>query len=802
MMLSPVSSAQSGPGSVAVHPAWVNTLKPKGESGALLKLASGGKTSYRIVIPEKPTPQDKLASRELARWLKQITGADFPVVAETPGMSSNDPIISVGRTSLLQRTGRARAIESLHPEAAVIHTQDRTLFLYGGSQRGPVYAVFVFLEEDLGCRWYQPGTATIPDIPELTVRPVHRVTEPALIRREPYYYEAFDPNWALYNRMNAVHCPLPSGAGGHPRFLGHFVHTFNLFMSPDEFFQAHPEYYSEIDGQRNPSQLCMTHPDVRRIFTERVIAGLAGCPDCLYVDVSPNDWQGYCDCAGCTAIRDREGGYMGPLLDFVNYVAAEVAKVRPDVTITTLSYLGTIVPPRHLRPLPNVQIVVCSDSHAWDNSYLKVTDTEIFQNSLRRWTELGVNVCVWDYQYIYGQFMQPLPNIDVSVANLRFFVDQGVHSVFLQGAPHGTDRGPLRIWLMNKLMWNPGLDYNLLVRDFYFGYFGKAAEPMYAFDRKLSALWQRAYRNWKLLHPEPVTPDGQKYSSVFHPTLRDFDDEFIAEADALYRKAFRLADGDAELIRRIEYAYLNVLFLLAERGRTGDLREYLKIVNDLERIALANHVDRVKWFEGQGDMYKNLAMWRALAFFDSETTGFQNLSNEWRFRPDPNGVGIQEKWFDPATDIRDWGTVRSDLGHRGWESQGYEEYTVGYGWYRQEFFVPEDFPARHNPRLFFGAVDEQAEVWLNGQKALSHTTEATGMSKDFLWQRPFHFDPVRWLKPGETNTLVVRVHNSMHVGGIWKPVRLVWGETSEDLYILDEFFRREDARKKRAAVGR
>jgi hypothetical protein len=159
---------------------------------------------------------------------------------------------------------------------------------------------------------------------------------------------------------------------------------------------------------------------------------------------------------------------------------------------------------------------------------------------------------------------------------------------------------------------------------------------------------------------------------------------------------------------------------------------------------------------------------------------------------------VHQEWFSPDLDDSDWGIVRSDLGHRGWESQGYAEYTTGYGWYRQTFFVPEDFPVQPNPRLFFGAVDEQAEVWINGKKALSHTTEALGLSKDFLWRMPFLFDPVVYLKPGEENQLTVRVHNDLHVGGIWKPVRLLWGEPVEDLFVLDEFLRRMQEREKKS----
>ena len=44
-----------------------------------LKLASGGKTNYVIVLPRNPSPAEELAGAELASYLEKITSARFPV---------------------------------------------------------------------------------------------------------------------------------------------------------------------------------------------------------------------------------------------------------------------------------------------------------------------------------------------------------------------------------------------------------------------------------------------------------------------------------------------------------------------------------------------------------------------------------------------------------------------------------------------------------------------------------------------------------------------------------------------------
>ena len=58
---------------------WQNALKPKGNPGELVTLAVDGKTDYVIVTPDNATTQERKAALELAHWLKQITGATFPI---------------------------------------------------------------------------------------------------------------------------------------------------------------------------------------------------------------------------------------------------------------------------------------------------------------------------------------------------------------------------------------------------------------------------------------------------------------------------------------------------------------------------------------------------------------------------------------------------------------------------------------------------------------------------------------------------------------------------------------------------
>lgn len=780
---------------VKAHPDWVNALKPSGEEGPELSLAVDGTTRYRIVLPAEPTTQDIKAAEELTRWLGELTGADFPVVREAPDLLLTGTEISIGRTRLLNEADIQWASSDLGEEGYGIAARGERLFLFGGSRRGPINAVLALLEEDLGCRWYVRETATIPHRPTLRLKAVNRRFVPELRRRDPYYSDAHQTNWSLRNRTASHAVRIPAEWGGYPRFPMHFVHTYNLLMPPEEFFDAHPEYFSEIDGARRDRQLCPTHPEVQRIMIERVLARLASCPDCRYVDVSPNDWRDYCECERCRALDEPEGTQAASMLQLVNAVADAVAKVRPDVRVTTLAYLGTVKPPKTIRPRDNVQIVLCTDCHAWDYPLLPVSCNPTFVQAITAWGRIGADMKIWDYAIDFSRYMPPLPNLDVIASNMRFFVDHGVSGIFEQGSHggnYGVDRCRLRCWVWAKQMWDITRDTDPLVRDFYYGFYGQAAEPLYEYDRMLNGRWRRAYTRLEA----SIGPNEDRaqalfrgYREAFGPTCIDFDDAFIMEARAYFDQALALAEGDRELTRRVEYASLPILYLECDRGPQGDRRAYLTLLNEFERIARRENAIFIKDAYGGPDLDRRLRLWRGMALINPDALHSRMLDNAWQFKPDPENAGVERQWFAEALDDRDWGTVRSDLGHRGWESQGFAEHTIGYGWYRQSFEMPENIAELPNLRLFFGAVDEQAVIWINGKESLRHTSEVLGLSKDFLWNKPFLFDPKPYLRPGR-NQLTVRAHNALHVGGIYRPVYLIWGDPVEDLRALNEFLRR------------
>jgi len=138
----------------------------------------------------------------------------------------------------------------------------------------------------------------------------------------------------------------------------------------------------------------------------------------------------------------------------------------------------------------------------------------------------------------------------------------------------------------------------------------------------------------------------------------------------------------------------------------------------------------------------------------------------WTFRKDPLDRGVKEGWY--RTDVEGAGWLPMPV-PAFWAETEVGDY-VGYGWYRTTFHLPAEWQGK-TLRLLFGSVDEQAWVYVNGQLVRQHTVESEGLRFEQLWELPFTAEvKPEYLRFGENNVLVVRVHNAVANGGIWRPV--------------------------------
>ena len=436
-------------------------------------IAENGVAKAVIVIAEDASEPEQHAATELAEFLEQITGAEFEVVSP-PATDSPRLLIGAEAAKLAEPDF---STEGLGTDGVVIRRVGDDLILAGGHPRGTLYAVYTFLEDELGCRWWSSSESTIPNKPTLKVGNLDVRFVPVLEYREPYWFDAFDSDWAVRNKSNGNRPKLDEKRGGNHTYQG-FVHTFYPLIPPKTYFKEHPEWFSEIKGKRthNRAQLCLTNEEMRKELVKNLRANLRNNPAATIASVSQNDWHGNCQCAKCAAVEKEEESPAGLMLRFVNSVADDIKEEFPNVAISTLAYQYTRKPPKYVKPRENVIVRLCSIECSFS---IPLADerNQKFRDDIIGWSKISNRLYIWDYTTNFRHHIMPHPNLRVLGPNVKFFAEHNVKGIFEQGAytTNGAEMAELRAWVLAKLLWDPSRDGQELIDEFIDGYYGPAA---------------------------------------------------------------------------------------------------------------------------------------------------------------------------------------------------------------------------------------------------------------------------------------------------------------------------------------
>lgn len=132
-----------------------------------------------------------------------------------------------------------------------------------------------------------------------------------------------------------------------------------------------------------------------------------------------------------------------------------------------------------------------------------------------------------------------------------------------------------------------------------------------------------------------------------------------------------------------------------------------------------------------------------------------DLNGHWRFRVDAKSVGETQQWYLAAQHSA-WDSIAVP---GTWDTHRRLSSYDGFGWYLRRFDA--ELEKETSYALVFDAVDDNATVWLNGQKIGEHMG----------YGQRFWFDVTGVLRPNE-NLLVVRVEDIAGPGGLIGSVEL------------------------------
>ena len=506
-----------------------------------------GGTQIFVAAPDEPSAQ--YAAEELQCYVRKLTGVELPIV--TGATSASFP----KRRIMLKVTDGQ--------DAFGLKVDGDSLFVSGG-KAGVLYGVYEILERYGGCGWFSSWHEVVPKLERLEVPDDLDFRDaPAFALREPFWKDAFVPDFAARLRINGNRAALEAKHGGKP-FRYHtkltIAHTFETLVPCGRYFDAHPEYFCEIDGRRQRlgkrGQLCLTNSDLVGIVVSNVLAAIASEPDIRIVGVSQNDNDRYCQCTKCAAVNAEEESTAGTMVRFVNAVAERVAERHPDILVQTLAYMHTRKTPKITRPLPNVVPCLCSIECDFSTPLAEgaFAENKSFADALRGWAAVSRQLLIWNYCTDFYQYLKPFPNTPVMRENLRLFRDCRVCGVMEQGAYQGWhgEFAELKAYLQAKWLWNPELDEKMLLDRFFTGYYGKAAPYARAY---LEFLLAEAYRQKG--HPAKIF-DALDGGIVFS-------DEFCEKAATLWRKAEEAVSDDSAYTYNVKTSAMPVDYLRYSR---------------------------------------------------------------------------------------------------------------------------------------------------------------------------------------------------------------------------------------------
>lgn len=521
-----------------------------------------GKAVGRIVID--PTEQVNVeASKLLNRFIKEVSGAELTVLDITSKFKSKKGDIFIG----VEIPENEELISQLSEDGFLIRSDAHHLWVNGRGTHGVEYGVADLLEEFLGIRYLKSGTYTLTPRTDITLpSDLVRLQNPSFRYRQTQAYSSNeDPVYKIWHRLEE---PKEEFAAGY------WVHTFNSLLPAAQYGKDHPEYYAYLNGVRHPgtvSQWCLTNDDVFEIVSARVDSIFKANPDKHIISVSQNDSQIYCQCPTCKEIIDREGSPVGTLLYFVN----KLAERFPDKEFSTLAYLFSVPAPKYMKPLPNVNIMLCDI-----DVYREVTLTENpsgqeFFKEMEAWSKITDNIFVWDYGINFDNYLAPFPNFHILQPNMKLFKDHGATRHFSQIAgSKGGDFSELRSYLVAKLLWNVDADVDGVIKEFLVDFYGQAAAPyMYDYIKlREGALLGSQIPLW--IYDTPVThKEGM------------LNDALLSRYKELFDKAEAAVAGDSIYLAHVREERLPLLYSELEILRTR---------SDIDKSDLAEKVEHLR----------------------------------------------------------------------------------------------------------------------------------------------------------------------------------------------------------------
>ena len=432
--------------------------------------------------------------------------------------------VFVGRSPEAERILGTAFFEGLKDEESAVFAKGNDLFLVGGGQLGCLYAVYDFVEDNLGFRHYfKRDDGFVADkVDVVTYKGRETRNRPAFrgYRKDHNNFK----EWRLggtRNRQNATGAEALIKGYRNPLSARIPGHGFNPFLMPPYdrgdagwgkwfkdlqiggWYKEHPEWFSmDQFGKRvDDAQLCLSNPGCREQLLQNLIKWVKYRGAGIYM-VGSNDNQNdrYCWCEGCVALEKKYDSVGGPLWDWILWACPELERRGyKDAIICSLAYKGwrqTEIAPKGVERFPdnfNCDAAFLNAdrelAYAFYDTTLPSGEKYDRTENLKKWCRLCKHVSYW---YYGGS--NPAQVWWRTQHELRELYECGVESVGSCGTGGAYEFGDFTNYIFDRLLRDPYCDLEPDLKRIFAIKYGPAAEKVREYVDTLDAFRRDAIR--------------------------------------------------------------------------------------------------------------------------------------------------------------------------------------------------------------------------------------------------------------------------------------------------------------------
>jgi len=502
------------------------------------------KLNHYIVIDPGAGETERYAAEELRTYLQRIDRGRWRVVSSPPARSGGIHL------KTRRRTVRPRVPIRTEDESYTIDIRQDRVILSGGSPRALLFAVYAFLE-NLGCRWFAPGFDCykgvgyefVPRKTLLTLPLGRRVIRPSMLYRDWLIEECRSHtisntiamiDWMAKVRANVFFAPINYQHSG--RFTWESIraeiapeiqkrglilvvggHGYENFLYPDQFFDAHPEWFAMINGKRSRDPHCVfetANPAALKTFARRVADYVEAHPEIDILGLLPPDLVKWSESKASLA----QGSPSRRQAIVTHAVRRELKRRKSSVALETYAYDQSEPYPENFRLHKDIIVTLALfyQTHRgpiYDPESMPAGRT---RDALHDWTRNHAGtVSYLPYHRRYVWQSRPVATPGVLWSDARYLHDRGIRGMVGFAEPGDWLTYELQHYLFARVAEQVTCDIAVVVDDYCNSRFGAAGTKMARFFwllERISLTAQKLGYDGKFPNPEALQHGRSMYS--------------------------------------------------------------------------------------------------------------------------------------------------------------------------------------------------------------------------------------------------------------------------------------------------